>query len=214
MATLLASRDAGRILLHNIAWETYEAILADMEDRAIRLTYDQGDLEIMSPSDEHERIKSLVGRMIEAMTEELDIPIRSAGSTTLRRQLKRRGLEPDECYYVAHEPQMRGRDDIDLNVDPPPDLAIEVDISHSSLDRFGIYAAIGVPEIWRLEEGQVRVYLLQGEQYVPQSPSPAFPFLPLAEVSRILGQRNETDETTWIRSFRRWVATLLSSPVV
>ena len=208
MATLLASRDAGRILLHNIAWETYEAILADMEDRAIRLTYDQGDLEIMAPSDEHERIKSLVGRMIEAMTEELDIPIRSAGSTTLRRQLKRRGLEPDECYYVAHEPQMRGRDDIDLNVDPPPDLAIEVDISHSSLDRFGIYAAIGVPEIWRLEEGQVRAYILQGEQYVPQSQSPAFPFLPLAEVSRILGQRNETDETTWIRSFRRWVATL------
>jgi Uma2 family endonuclease len=208
MAILSASRDAGRVLLHNIAWETYEAILADMEDRAIRLTYDRGDLEIMSPSDEHERIKSLIGRMIEAMTEELDIPIRSAGSTTLRRQLKRRGLEPDECYYVAHEPQMRGRDDIDLNVDPPPDLAIEVDISRSSLDRFGIYAAIGVPEIWRLEEGQVRAYTLEGEQYMAQSRSPSFPFLPLAEVSRILGQRNETDETTWIRSFRRWVATL------
>jgi Uma2 family endonuclease len=208
MAILSASRDAGRVLLHNIAWETYEAILADMEDRAIRLTYDQGDLEIMSPSDEHERIKSLIGRMIETMTEELDIPIRSVGSTTLRRQLKRRGLEPDECYYVAHETQMRGRDDIDLNVDPPPDLAIEVDISRSSLDRFAIYAAIGVPEIWRLEEGQVRAYTLQGEQYTAQSHSPSFPFLPLAEVSRILGQRNETDETTWIRSFRRWVATL------
>lgn len=208
MTTLSASRTNDRILLHGVSWATYEALLADIGDRPIRLTYDQGDLEIMSPSDEHERIKKLVGRMVEAMTEELEIPIRSAGSTTLRRQLKKRGLEPDECYYVANEIVMRGRDTIDLDEDPPPDLAIEVDVSHSCLDRLSIYAAIGIPEIWRLENDQLQVYSLVDGRYsvVPQSPS--FPFLPMAEFNRILGQRNATDETSWIRSFRQWAGTL------
>lgn len=208
VSTLSTPQTTDRVLLHGVSWATYEALLADMDNRPIRLTYDQGDLEIMSPSDVHERIKKLVGRMVEAMTEELEIPIRSAGSTTLKRELKRRGLEPDECYYVAHEPLMRGRDTIDLNTDPPPDLAIEVDISRSCLDRLGIYAAIGIPEIWRLEKGKIQAYTLGDDQYATVEASPSFPFLPLSEFSRILGQRNDTDETTWIRNFRRWVATL------
>jgi Uma2 family endonuclease len=208
VSILSPSRRTDRVLLHGVSWATYEALLADMEDRAIRLTYDQGELEIMAPSDEHERIKTLIGRLVEAMTEVLEIPIRSAGSTTLRRELKRRGLEPDECYYVAHESIMRGRDTMDLDVDPPPDLAIEVNINRSCLDRFGIYAAIGIPEIWRLEDGKIQAYALTDAQYTAVDNSPSFPFLPLAELSRILRQRNDTDETTWIRSFRRWAATL------
>ena len=103
---------------------------------------------------------------------------------------------------------MRGRDTIDLAVDPPPDLAIEVDISRSSLDRFRIYASIGIPEIWRLEHAKVQAYALGGALYSPVDDSPSFPFLPLAEFSRILAKRNHTDETTWIRSFRCWAATL------
>lgn len=208
MTTLSPSRTPDRVLLHGVSWATYQALLADMEDRATRLTYDQGDLEIMSPSDEHERIKTLIGRMVEVMTEELEIPIRSAGSTTLRRELKRCGLEPDECYYIAHEALMRGRDTIDLEADPPPDLAIEVDVSRSSMNRFAIYAAMGIPEIWKFEEGKIQVYALAADQYTAVHHSPSFPFLPVADLSRILAERNETDETTWIRSFRRWVATL------
>jgi len=198
-----------QIVLHNVAWSTYEAILTDMEDRAIHLTYDQGDLEIMSPSDEHERIKTLIGRMIERLTDVMDIPIRSAGSTTFRIEMKRRGLEPDESYYVANEPRIRGRDTIDLQVDPPPDLAVEVDISRSSLDRMGIYASIGVPEVWRYETGQIVVHVLRADgSYERQDQSPSFPFLPLSEFSRFLARRNDSDETTWIRQFGRWAATL------
>ena len=159
MATVL-TETTHLIVLHNIAWSTYEAILADMEDQVIHLTYDHGELEIMSPSDKHERIKRLIGRMVEVMTEVLGIPIRSAGSTTFKKQMLHRGLEPDECYYVTHEEQLWGRDTIDLLVDPPPDLAIEVDISRSSLDRMGIYAALGVPEVWRYEDGDVVAYVL------------------------------------------------------
>jgi Uma2 family endonuclease len=147
--------------------------------------------------------------MVETMTEELGIPIRSGGSTTLRNQLKDRGLEPDECYYVANERAVRGRKRIDLSVDPPPDLAIEVDISSSSLDQLAIYASLGVPEVWLYDGAVLEVHqLLSDGNYAKQTRSPAFPFLPLDEVERFLARRNETDETTWIRSFRAWVKTL------
>ena len=143
------------------------------------------------------------------MTVELGIPIRSGGSTTLRSQLKDRGLEPDECYYVASESRVRGRKRINLAVDPPPDLAIEVDISSSSLDQLAIYATLGVPEVWLYDGAMLEVYQLQPDKtYAKQTRSPAFPFLPLDEVERFLARRNETDETTWIRSFRAWVKTL------
>lgn len=195
-----------RVVLSGITWSTYEAILADMDNRPIHLTFDRGDLEIMSPSEEHERVKKLIGRMIEAMTEELGIPVRSAGSTTFRRQAKQRGLEPDECYYVASEPRVRGRGDLDVMVEPPPDLAVEVEISRSALDRMGIYASLDVPEVWRYDGAELRVETLQPDgEYARQPRSPSFPFLPLEEFQGFLDRRNETDETSWIRSFRVWV---------
>ncbi|MGD0898627.1 MAG: Uma2 family endonuclease, partial [Thermoguttaceae bacterium] len=139
-------------------------------------------------------------------------PISSGGSTTLKDELNQRGLEPDECFYVANEPRMRGRDDYDPAVDPPPDLAIEVDISRSSLDKMAIYADFGVPEIWTHDGATLRVYHLQSEGgYVQQPTSRSFPLLPLEEVQRFLDQRNTTDETTWIRSFRDWVRGLKNS---
>ncbi|MFH1921066.1 MAG: Uma2 family endonuclease [Planctomycetota bacterium] len=204
---LAASQDAaGRVLLCGITWPTYEAILADVDLPGTKLTYDRGNLEIMSPSDEHERLKRLLGRMIEAMTEELVIPIRSAGSTTFKSQMKQRGLEPDESYYVANEPRVRGRDQIDLAVDPPPDLVIEVEITTSLLDRMEVYAALGVPEVWRYDGARLRVEQLDADgSYGRKDRSGAFPFLPLEELERFLDRRNATDETTWIRSFRDWV---------
>ena len=168
-----------RVLLSGVAWSTYEALLADTQCRGTKFTYDRGYLEIMSPSREHEHIKSLLGRMIETMTEELDIPISTGGSTTLKAELKRRGAEPDECYYVANEPRMRGREDYDPAVDPPPDVLIEVNVSRNSLDKFAIYADFGVPEIWTYEDDALCVYQLQGNNtYARRDHSPAFPFLP------------------------------------
>jgi len=198
-----------RVVLRNVSWATFEALLAETDRGGSRFTYDQGVLEIMSPSREHERVKTLIGRMIETMTEELGIAISSGGSTTLKSQMKEKGVEPDECYYVANEPLVRGRDDFDLTVDPPPDLALEVDITTSWLDKLSIYAALGVPEVWLCDGATLQVYHIQADgTYALQARSPAFPFLPLEQVQRFLDQRNALDETTWVRSLRAWVQTL------
>lgn len=194
-----------RILLSNISWDIFEALAAS-DCAGIRFTYDRGYLEIMSPSTEHEWYHKLLGRMIEAMTEELNIPMRSGGATTLKTQLKQRGLEPDECYYILNEPRVRGKKDIDLATEPPPDLAIEVDISHSSLDKMSIYADLGVPELWFYDGISLRVFQLHTKgDYTQEQQSSAFPFLDLSEIPRFLDRCEETDETTWIRSFRAWV---------
>jgi len=163
-------------------------------------------LEIMSPSLEHERLSSLIGRMIEAYTEELGIPIQTARSTTLKSELKQRGLEPDESYYITNEAQVRGLDEIDLSVNPPPDLAIEVDITSSSLDQLGIYAALGVPEVWICDGTNLAIYGLQTDgSYALLDRSSTLRTLLPQTIVEFLAKRNSTDETSWIRSFRQWV---------
>ncbi len=195
-----------RIVLSDVSWSTFEALLADTDHRGSRFAYDRGNLEIMSPSLEHERLSSLISRMIEAYTEELGIPVQTARSTTLKSELKQKGLEPDESYYIANEAQIRGLDEIDLSVNPPPDLAIEVDITSSSLDQLGIYAALGVPEVWICDGAHLKIYRLQtGGEYAIQDRSPTFPSLPPETIIGFLAKRNNTDETSWIRSFRQWV---------
>jgi Uma2 family endonuclease len=211
MATAIApppvqSRESDSVLLHGVRWSTYEALLEDMGDRHIRLTYDNGDLEIMTVSPRHEWSKSLIRRMIDAMTEELNIPIRSGGSTTFKKELQQKGLEPDECYWVANEPAVRGRADLDVELDPPPDIAVEVEISTSVLNRLAIYAALRVSEIWRSDGHRVLVEQLQDDAtYAQVARSPSFPWLPLAELGRFLKASETMDETSRIRSFRAWV---------
>jgi len=193
-----------RIVIPNIAWEVFESLAAS-DCAGTRFAYDKGVLEVMSPSIEHEWLHRNLGRMVETVTEELNIPVLSAGSTTLKLQLARRGLEPDECYYLAHEAQMRGKRELDLSVDPPPDLAIEVDISRSSLDKLDIYANVGVPEVWLHKGDALEVHHLQGGGYVRHDASLAFPFLDMEEIERFLGRWEQQGETAWIRSFREWV---------
>ncbi len=202
----VGSRDHDSVLLHGVRWSTYQALLEDMDNRHIRLTYDNGSLEIMTVSPRHEWSKTLIGRMIEAMTEELNIPIRSGGSTTFRNELLEKGLEPDECYWVANEPFVRARADLDLEHDPPPDIAVEVEISTSALNRLGIYSALRVKELWRSDGHQIIVAELQDDgTYATVPRSPSFPWLPLAELSRFLEASATMGETQWIRSFRAWV---------
>jgi Uma2 family endonuclease len=191
------------VLLHGVRWSTYEALLEDMGDRHIRLTYDNGDLEIMTLSARHERSKKLIGRMIEAMTEELNIPIRSGGSTTFKKELEKKGLEPDECYRVANEPAVRRLAELDLEVDPAPDIAVDVEISTSELNRMGIYASLRVSEVWRSDGQSIIVAQLQDDgTYVRVARSPSFPWLPLDALSRFLVASATMGETAWIRSFR------------
>jgi Uma2 family endonuclease len=194
-----------RVVLHGVGWEGYETMLKLVGDRPVRLTYDRGDLELMVPSLDHERYKSLLGRLIETLTLELDLPCDAAGSTTWRKQLEDRGLEPDECYYLANAERVVGRK-VDLSVDPPPDLAIEIEISRSALDRLGIYAALGVPEVWRFDGEALRVEQLQADgTYQEVAVSPSFPFLPLNEVVRWLRLAETMGQTPWLRQFREWV---------
>lgn len=195
-----------RVVLTDVSWATFEALLTDTNHRGSRFIYDRGNLEIMSPSYEHERLRRLIGRLIETYTEILGIPIQSAGSTTLKSELKGRGLEPDECYYIANEPLVRGLDEIDLSVNPPPDLAVEIDISSSSLDQLSIYAALGVAEVWIYNGTQLNLYRLQqGNRYEQCTLSPALPALSPETVLEFLSRRNTTDETNLIKSFRQWV---------
>lgn len=212
MATAVRLQPEQRFVLHGVSWQTYSALLGDLEASAVRLTYDRGTLELMSPSQDHERFKTLIGRMIEMFTEELDIPLQSGGSTTWRKEDLDRGLEADECYYIQHEPQICDRDVINLSVDPPPDLAVEVEISRSLVDKFAVYAALRVPEIWRYDGDALRVFLLQSEGgYVESDHSLNLPQLAPGQVARFLTLRSEKRETEWARAFRRWVIELKSS---
>lgn len=204
MSTVAAQPET-RILIPNIRWEIFEALGAS-DCAGTRFAYDQGMLEIMSPSVEHERLHRALGRMIETITEELNLPVFSAGSTTLKLQMEERGVEPDECFYFANEAQMRGKKELDLAVDPPPDLAIEVDISRSSLNKLSLYAGIGVPEVWLYDGSSLRVHRF-GEDgtYVQQDASVAFPFLDLGEVERFVERLEEFGETGWVCAFCAWV---------
>ncbi|MBW4514743.1 MAG: Uma2 family endonuclease [Timaviella obliquedivisa GSE-PSE-MK23-08B] len=210
-ATLIQSPD--RVLLKNISWHTYQSLVKDFEQQpAMCLTYDQGTLEIKMPLDPHESYKKLLGRLVEALTEELGIEVRSLGSRTCDREDLARGLEPNQCYYIQNEPVVWDKEQIDLSIDPSPDLAIEVDISSSSINRLDIYAALGVPEVWRYNGQSLLMYRLESQQYQSCSHSAAFPLLTAADVERFLKLKKTTKENALIRLFREWVGDRLNSP--
>jgi len=143
---------------------------------------------------------------LETVTLELNIPIRSLGSRTLDRNDLQRGIEADECYYILNEHRVRGKLPIDLAVDPPPDLGIEIDISRGSESRQLIYAALRIPELWRFDGETLQVYLLNERgEYVLSDRSLNLPFLPLDEIVQFLHLSSEIDETTLMRSLIAWV---------
>jgi Uma2 family endonuclease len=209
--SIIESQPENRVLLRNVSWATFEALVAETDHRGSRFAYDRGSLEIMSPSRKHERLKKRIGRIVELMSEELGIPISSEGSLTLKREMRRRGVEPDECYYVANEALVREKEEIDLALDPPPDLAIEVQITQSALDKLQIYSAIGVPEVWLYDGRTLRAYHLQPDgSYLEAGRSSSFPFLPLRDVADFLRRYTSTDETAWVREVRGWARKLRS----
>ncbi len=148
--------------------------------------------------------------MIETLTEELELPAKSFGSTTLNREDLERGAEPDSCYYIQNVSRIEGRQ-VDLSTDPPPDLIIEVDISSPSSRRIDIYRQLGVPEIWRYSNGRVQLYQLEGEAYVPCDPSPTFSLVTTDVLNQFLQQAETQDDTSFIRSWRQWIRRQLSS---
>jgi Uma2 family endonuclease len=194
-----------RGLLYGVAWEDYQAFLEAMGDHCPRHTYDRGTLEMMSPRKDHDWVKRLIGRMIETMSLELEIPIQSIGSTTLSGGRGERGVQPDEAYYVAHELEVRGKTTFEPGKDPPPDLVIEVDVTNSSLHRLPSFALIGVPEVWRHDGKRMIFYRLDNDgNYVETDKSTSFPFLSPDDIKKFLDQHTSIDENSLIRSFVKW----------
>jgi len=195
-----------RVLLNNISWQTYEILLAEMGDkRTSRLAYDQGMLEIMTPLMPHEYNNRLIHNLIVALAEELGLNLKSVGSMTCKRPDLLRGVEPDSSFYIQNEPLMRNKRDVNLTQDPPPDLVIEVDYTSASINRMSIYAALGVPELWRYDEPVMQLYQLQAGQYIPCTVSSTFANLPLTQIPQFLAESLVIGEIPAIRAFRAWV---------
>jgi len=192
-----------RIQLQEVDWNECEAILDELGDkRACQIAYSDGILEIRMPLPEHEVDKELIGDMVKILLEELDIDNECfVGSTTFKRQDLVKGIERDQCFYVEYATQMIGQDRIDLTVDPPPDLAIEVDVT--SKTRLDAYQSLDIPELWRLEDGRLRISLLQNGQDQDVSSSPHFPKSPLINgISQFLNLVQTEGRSQTLKAFR------------
>ncbi|MEG4147812.1 Uma2 family endonuclease [Microcoleus sp. Pol12B5] len=198
-----------RVILKGVSWSTFKALLADVGDnRAWRIAYDRGVLEIRMPLEEHEEPKRLIEIFVEAIVDELEIELRSLGSLTVEREDLTRAVEPDSCFYIQNESLVRGRN-INLPNDPPPDLAIESDYTNSSVNKFTIYAALGVPELWRYRRESLQVYQLVDGKYEMCDRSLAFPFLPVAEIPGFIEQSRTVGQRAAVRLFRQRIREIL-----
>jgi Uma2 family endonuclease len=194
------------VLLENISWSTFEALLADLGEHRGRLAYSEGALEIVSPSEDHQHVGRLLGRLIETLTEELEIEIKSVKSATLKRADLEKAVEADESYYIGSESVRRKGRHMDLPREAPPDLAIEVDVTQKSLPRLPIHGAIGVPEVWTWEKGKVTFRTLSASGgYEEAERSKVLPVLAPGDINRWLARAQELGETALIREFRAWV---------
>jgi Uma2 family endonuclease len=194
------------ILLENVSWDDYEGYLKEIgDDYHLRLSYDNGRLEIMSPAFEHENLAGAFPHLIFVLADECGMKCIGARSTTMRKKPKSKGLEPDDCYYFKNYQAILGKKKIDLLIDPPPDLALEIDITSPSLKKLGIYAAIGVPELWRYRKQCLQFFRLVNEDYVEISHSDLFPFLTPDVMVSYLRQGSLTDLVELANNFRTWV---------
>jgi Uma2 family endonuclease len=200
-----AIEPAERIVLRGLSWDQYVTISDALpESSGLRTAFDGNSLELMVTSFGHERYKKLIGRLIEMLTFELEIDICSGGQTTFRREDVERGLEPDQCYWIAHFDAMSGKQQWSPDTDPPPDLAVEIDVTSSSVDREGIYAGLGVAELWRFDGDRLRAYRLRRKRYQPSAMSMAFPFLKVSDLLPFIID-HQISETALIHSFVHWI---------
>jgi Uma2 family endonuclease len=196
-----------KVILTGVSWNTYERLLVDLENQsAPRLTFDRGSLEIMSPSGEHERYNRTIALLVEVVAEELGIDVDNLGSTTFRREDIERGFEPDSCFYIQNAEAVRGKARIDLTSDPAPDLVIEIDITSGSLDKFPIYAQVGVPEIWRFDGKKLMIFQATGDGYSLVDVSTVFPLITSGILTDFIRDSETLRRTAWLRKLRAWIA--------
>ena len=199
------------VSLEDVSWHEFEMILEELGDRRnTRISYNNKVLTIVAPLYEHESSKVTLGDMVKVLLEELDINYAAAGSTTLKRQDIGKGAEPDDSFYIASCEQVLGKKTIDLNIDPPPDLAIEVDLT--SKTQIDIYEALGVPELWRFDSGQLRIDILNDGQYVRVERSRIFPDWPIAELARkYVDKAIASGQGIATKELRKWVRSRLEN---
>ncbi|KAB8314117.1 Uma2 family endonuclease [Tolypothrix campylonemoides VB511288] len=201
----IATNRADRVLLYNISWQQFENLLKDLgEHRAARVAYDNGIFEIMTPLPEHEYYKETISDSVKDIAEELDLNYESLGSTTWRRESRMAGVEPDNCFYFQNVDAIRGRLDLDLTQDPPPDLALEIDVTSKSLNRFPIYARLEVPELWCYDSGELKIYHLQDGEYIEAQRSLVFPNLAIRELPKLIEQNRAGGRLAIRRAVRKW----------
>lgn len=201
-----------RIILNGISWETYERLLAEHPESAgPRFTYDNGRLELMVLSLEHEEPNRTLATLFEQIAVELGINFRRVGSNTFKCEDLKKGFEPNSAFYIQNAARVKGKTRIDLRVNPAPDLVIEIDVTNSSLPRFPIFASVGVAEVWRYDGERVRFFGLQGETYSQIDNSAACPLLTPAVATHFLRANQELDSTAWTLAVREWAHGRLKS---
>lgn len=211
-SSVLVDLPEKRVTLHSVSWAAYEAILAALgEGRSTRLSYYKGVLEIMAPLEAHDNPKEVMGDFIKILVDEGDFAgIKSMGSTTLNDPQLRIGAEPDQGYYIANEPQVRGKT-VDLQTDPPPDLVLEIDITHTDINKNALYAEMGVPEFWRYNGRILTIYCLRNGGYEEVAVSPTFPYMTKERLYEFLQDCTQVGEKQAKKTFRAWIKQQLAS---
>lgn len=204
-------RPGHQILLKDINWFMFETLVKELgNERASRISYSKGMLEIMTPLAVHEDNKTIIGNLVEIILEELEIEFRALGSTLFQHEAMNQAIEPDECFYIQQEAQIRGKQWIDLAIDPPPDLAIEIDLTYRT--HFDNYEQLGIPELWRYNGEQLEISVLQNKQYICSNTSPQFPSLPIQKmIPHYIKKSQEIGRNGTMKEFRAWVKEQISS---
>lgn len=198
--------EGGILMLNNVSWEEYERLLEDLGDGyAVNIHYDQGRLKLTRPTLRHEMYEGLILCLVNVVADQMDIVLESRGSTTFKRKRPAQGAEPDTCFYIQNASRIIGKLRIDLSTDPPPDVVVEIDVSHESTDKFDFYASIGVPEIWRYDEQRAQIFHLQDQTFIEMPSSRALPLLTSDALTRFLDQSKTQGQSATLKSFREWL---------
>lgn len=194
-----------RVVLPCVSWETYERLLSDDQERRVpRMTYDQGVLELVTPSKPHELDAETITRIVDIVAAILGIPIQSAGSTTYRREDLERGFEPDASFYIQNEVRVRDRREVNLRIDPPPDLVLEMEMSRSVRDKLSLFASMGIPELWRCDGQRVTILIIERDHYRESPTSLALPVVSTDVLARFLAESRTMLSPDWFQSVSDW----------
>ena len=195
-----------KLVLHDVSWDEYEALMDQLMDLAgLHIAYDDGTLQIMTTSAEHERYARFFEKLCTIISLRRRINIISVGSATIRKRKKRKGNEPDSSFYVQSADLIGNRLDIDFEIDPPPDIAVEIDLHRDSISKFSIYAALGVGEVWRYDGEVLKIDLLEGTDYIPANQSRALPILTSEVLTDFLRRMREAGDFQALLEFDEWI---------